>query len=1449
MRKLKLLIAVAALASWGSAAHAQTDVTATYLTNADLSSTNGWTQSSSGGFYALGNGLIGTYKVHDSFSVATVDDTHLATENCFGFECRWSTNFASYNQTTSELPGGRYELTFDVENVNGSTNNATYNNLFYVKVGETTYSDKATEWMRGKSSWTNHSISFAITQPAAANVSFGYGTGDNNFGQANTPVLYVSHVKLTQKPYTYKTVYLAPGAWDASDATERYALYMFNSDTDNAWASFTEGADGVWSAQFNDAYSKMIICRQDGNTEFNSTDDWGNKWNQTENLDAPGADGLLYTINAGGDNPAFSISIPSITLASFTDGGKYLFKNIGSGKYFGPANNAGTQASLIQPSHFNTLHAQTGGAYTIESQVNNGGTSYYFNGSYMDNGNAAWLNIYQVSEGIYVIAPSDNTLSFFGYDGNSTVLAAGLADYNNPNTQWQIVKYEDALNDATQENPVDATFMVLDQNFDRNNRHGSAWTVAASNSNLSGGEDYNRIAESWRSAFTVSQTITVPNGYYKVRAQAAITEYDATGTDLPVVYVEGATIASTPFPICTNGNSGMGQFSANFRDGQFYTEWTDLVSVTTKSLTVGVKGTRTNSWCVWDNIQLMYYGPLDLSDFVAAYETALATAKEKATLHMSNTALAELNAAIDTYDTGKVDETDQSALETATDALNTAISNANASIAKYAELLAAITNANTTYPTAFEAGETLLNNAVTTAQGVYDAAEVDDCADAITALTNGIHAAYESDYNTFATNYEYDYSTLLSSDLTQWTTTNYAVMSGTEHWNGGTGQRYYEQSSAEWGQNAWSKNASETATLPAGKYVMSITARASADVTQTMSVKIGNNDALVVSLPHKGSVGRGVTTAGVGSFADGNTYANNNNGRGWEYRFIAFELAEESSVTISFNSSTDKQYNWCSIAAPLLKGNVHPNQVKLNQVHTLKATLEGYENSISAETYATFADNIAAAGAATLESTNLDDIIAALHADIEIAKAEKAEFDRGAAMNALNTGDNSVVLTDEATRDNWTPAPELNTWSTEADNTDMVTPFLQNWQARENGGLADNTETYVPIRGLQKGYYEVSALVRIYAENGAEPSATYATFTVNGTSVNLLDGTNFEYNNMKGVYKNVRIVVSTDDALNISLAYSGANFNWIAWKNLKVTYLTENAAPVYAIAGSGSIFSGSWDQATQTDILEGSEGVYTKTYADQDLNAQTIQYKMIKKDLVKATHATTWYDNNTGNNLTIGIPVKGRYDITFTFTEEGSVVAGVATKTAEAVTIGEKGWATTVTNSPLNFAEQSKVKAYTATVADDFVTLTEVNDVQAETGLVLKGTEGTYYLPVIESSETEKGSLMFSSTETYNTWGEHTFYGLIVNDNNEAQFRMIDRSQGEVTIPAGKAFLMLDNPSAARELRVVFAGEATGISSITAEKNTESIYNMKGQRVSAPAKGLYIVNGKKVVMK
>ena len=68
-------------------------------------------------------------------------------------------------------------------------------------------------------------------------------------------------------------------------------------------------------------------------------------------------------------------------------------------------------------------------------------------------------------------------------------------------------------------------------------------------------------------------------------------------------------------------------------------------------------------------------------------------------------------------------------------------------------------------------------------------------------------------------------------------------------------------------------------------------------------------------------------------------------------------------------------------------------------------------------------------------------------------------------------------------------------------------------------------------------------------------------------------------------------------------------------------------------------------------------------------------------------------------------------------------------------------------------------------------------------------------------------------------------------------------------IPMGKAYLTIAGGNA-RDFIGLFDDDVTGINEIEAAKtNDEGYFNLAGQRVAQPTKGLYIVNGKKVVIK
>ena len=183
----------------------------------------------------------------------------------------------------------------------------------------------------------------------------------------------------------------------------------------------------------------------------------------------------------------------------------------------------------------------------------------------------------------------------------------------------------------------------------------------------------------------------MPNGIYKVTAQAAVTyhnkraihEYDNLET--PVIYANDVTI---PFIEMEEGDrlSSQTTLSNQFSAGKYQLDWSEEVKVIDGKLRIGAKSVRCDIWAVWDNFELQYLGPIvDLTPYIEAYKAALAAAKATAGTEdkIAPSVLTALNSAINANDEGKVDETSQEALETATAALKAANDLANTSIASY----------------------------------------------------------------------------------------------------------------------------------------------------------------------------------------------------------------------------------------------------------------------------------------------------------------------------------------------------------------------------------------------------------------------------------------------------------------------------------------------------------------------------------------------------------------------------------------------------------------------------------------------------------------------------------------------------------------------------------------------------------------------------------------------
>lgn len=180
-------------------------------------------------------------------------------------------------------------------------------------------------------------------------------------------------------------------------------------------------------------------------------------------------------------------------------------------------------------------------------------------------------------------------------------------------------------------------------------------------------------------------------------------------------------------------------------------------------------------------------------------------------------------------------------------------------------------------------------------------------------------------------------------------------------------------------------------------------------------------------------------------------------------------------------------------------------------------------------------------------------------------------------------------------------------------------------------------------------------------------------------------------------------------------------------------------------------------------------------------------------------------------------------------------------------TIGSNGYTTFASSE--NVSLPSGVTAYTAEVSGNYVNFTKVEngEIPANTGVLLEGTAGEITLDVVATA-TALGTNDFKVNTSGATFAaaENTTYFAMVKDSDPLKFGTVNPST--VAIPANKAYLAVVGNSEAR-LTVTFDGETTAIKSIDNAETSNAIYNLNGQRVEKAQKGLYIVNGKKTIVK
>lgn len=332
---------------------------------------------------------------------------------------------------------------------------------------------------------------------------------------------------------------------------------------------------------------------------------------------------------------------------------------------------------------------------------------------------------------------------------------------------------------------------------------------------------------------------------------------------------------------------------------------------------------------------------------------------------------------------------------------------------------------------------------------------------------------------------------------------------------------------------------------------------------------------------------------------------------------------------------------------------------------------------------------------------------------------------------------------------------------------------------------------------------------------------------------------------------------------------------WCTLSKAEWNYLLnerENAASLKAHATVNTvkgivILPDAWTAPAGVVVTEGGTYIAEQWSALEDAGAVF---------LPAAGQMTSTYDNNNWRTTTTvteaasywtsteSDDASGLKACTLTFTDTDitldadmnrrSVIAVRLVKCTElSVTTDEGGLTTLVSTETLDFSDEKGLAAYIATSVDDTentITLKRISVVPANTPVVLKGDPNTTY--VIKTTATAATSpkenlLRGSATESIELEA-NTAYIL-------ADGKFQKNNAG--TLPAGKAYLPADAVSASAQLlTIVFDdnGNTTAIKDVrgkTENVRSQEWYDLSGRKLNGmpTQKGIYIINGKKVVIK
>lgn len=992
---------------------------------------------------------------------------------------------------------------------------------------------------------------------------------------------------------------------------------------------------------------------------------------------------------------------------------------------------------------------------------------------------------------------------------------------------------EDAMATFKNANNVDVTAKIVNPNFDSNIK---GWTCEGGDGNnfqrqTSSQKNFNGgFLEKWKDSgngsinqknFDVFQKLTnLPKGEYTVKAAIMATMQGGKETAQKYqnkkhggpyyidnehgVWFYGASGETTDMDWAnTENKSFVSGTGAEYR--------TATLKVEDGNLTIGFKGVGSPdgkqlgtyaNWIACDNWTLSYFG-FDPTTLLAQITTLKSSAEELLNNDEYKNVVGEERKSLSDAKESTPEET-KSELEAAISNLESAIS--------------AFTSAKSAYDNYAEE--------VAVAGKLGITVETPNTAAAATEALKTLNVA---EYNAATS----DYTGAIK--LGEWTTTGASIFSN-QHWSGET-RSYLNQDDSNnqgWNSDKWTMTCKQTLTLPAGEYVFKAAGRKSANAFMKLSVKNGETLVGEVSNFPNGDTGLGITTDGKASFDSNDNFANNNKGRGWQWRFVPFTLETETEISFDIEAGANEIHNWASFGdyTVMAKPSVATSTAAYNQaVEEANKALDVEANKVvTGEELAKLNDALSADKGTTMES--IDAATKNIQECTTAFTAAQPKYQALVGAKALEQEELAYASKDKYTA--FTTSKEATATSA-ADAETKANAIISARRAYiESNGMAEgvvgaeNCTDKVAnpkFTGLD-GQSSLEGWTR--TQSGGNEGALNEQIW---TNADANKGYYYDYYNgganNQHVYQEVASLIPGKYIVTIKARAQAGFYLYLLINDEKKVDINERGS-------AGGDFERGWNDYT-TEFTVGADGKVKIEVANMPSSNQSGWFGFGDVRLVRLGDLDAVALDETADNTIEAKVANVTLNRTLKAGKWNTLVLPFAVSADEVKT---------------TFGEGVSIATYSNDegVVINFATTT---DIMANVPVLIKPTkinENNVY--TFNGVTLVKGNPVVTGT-MFDYVGCYAPCNLATNDY------MLSNNQwwknGETSgykVKGFRAYVQSKNPEAAKQLTLVIDGQTTGLKLNTITGNIEGeTYNMAGQRVANGYKGLVIKNGKKVINK